>query len=188
MIAGLHVTNATSGVGVVFVYQASSGTVLRARTLTAGFPKRLAISDDGTRILCGANLLAASTLQLLGTMNTANSTYPITPTSTTSNFTTQANQGGAVFAPAGGTLYTVYNVNPVNSTATTNVGQLMFADPDNLLVTMGIQMPEFFAGKNGDRRGRRQRLCALRFRVRGAPAFDHFASPRWRSRRPTFCC
>jgi len=147
LIAGLHVTNANAGVGVVFVYQSASGTVLGARTLTTGFLSQLAISDDGTRILCGANLFATSTLQLLGTMNTSNATYPIAPTTPASGFTTQANQGGAVFAPSGATLYTVYNVNPVNSTATTNVSQLMFADPDNLLVTMGIQMPEFFAGK-----------------------------------------
>jgi uncharacterized protein (TIGR03437 family) len=146
-IVGLHVTNATSGVGVVFVYQASSGTVLRARTLTTGFLSALAISDDGSRILCGANLLATSTLQVLGAMNTANFTYPVTPITTASNFTTQANQGGAVFSPDGATLYSVYNVDPVNSTATTNVGQLMTLDPDNLLVKMGIQTPEFFAGK-----------------------------------------
>ncbi len=146
LIVGLHVTNATSGVGVVFVYQASSGTVLRARTLTTGFLSALAISDDGTRILCGAQLFDASTMQLLGSLNTANSTLPITPTTTiTSGFATQANQGGAVFAPAGTTLYTVYNVDPVNAAG--NIGQLMMADPDNLLIAMGIQMPEFFAGK-----------------------------------------
>ncbi len=146
LIVGLHVTNATTGVGVVFVYQASSGTVLRARTLTTGFLSALAISDDGTRILAGAQLFDASTMQLLGSLNTANSTFPITPTTTiTSGFATQANQGGAVFAPSGTTLYTVYNVDPVNATG--NIGQLMMADPDNLLITMGFQTPEFFAGK-----------------------------------------
>ncbi len=145
LIAGLNVTNAASGVGVVFVYQASSGTVLRARTLTTGFLSALAISDDGTRILCGANLFDASTMQLLGSLNTPNSTFPITPTTAVSNFTTQANQGGAAFAPTGNTIYTVYNVGPVNAAG--NIGQLMLADPDNLLITMGIQMPEFFAGK-----------------------------------------
>jgi uncharacterized protein (TIGR03437 family) len=145
LIVGLHVTNASSGVGVMFVYQSSSGTVLRARTLTTGFLSALAISDDGTRILCGANLFDASTMQLLGTLNTANATFPITPTTATSGFTTQANQGGAVFAPGGATLYTVYNVDPVNVTG--NIGQLMMADPDNLLIEMGIQTPEFFAGK-----------------------------------------
>jgi uncharacterized protein (TIGR03437 family) len=147
LIVGLHVTNAASGVGVVFVYQASSGTVLRARTLTTGFLSALAISDDGTRILCGAQLFDASTMQLLGTLNTANSTFPITPTTGASGFNTQANQGGAIFAPAGTTLYSVYNVNPVNSTGNGNIGQLLMTDPDNLLITMGIQTPEFFAGK-----------------------------------------
>src|ERR1700722_9863898 len=91
LIVGLHVTNATTGVGVVFVYQASSGTVLRARTLTTGFLSALAISDDGSRILCGANLFDASTMQLLGTLNTANSTLPIRHTMPiTSGFATQA--------------------------------------------------------------------------------------------------
>jgi uncharacterized protein (TIGR03437 family) len=145
-IVGLNVTNAASGVGAVFVYQAASGTVLRARTLTTGFLSALAISDDGTRILCGANLFDASTLQLLGTLNTANATFPITPTTAASGFITQANQGGAAFAPSGTTLYTAYNVDPVNSQGG-NIGQLLMADPDNLLIAMGIQMPEFLAGK-----------------------------------------
>jgi DNA-binding beta-propeller fold protein YncE len=141
-IAGLHVTNAGSGVGVLFVYQASSGTVLRARTWTSGFLSALAISDDGSRIMCGANLFEASTLKLLGTMNTANATFPITPGS---SFATQPNQGGAVFSPDGTTLYSVLNVSPVNQAG--NVGQLMLTDPDNLSIKMGIQAPEFFAGK-----------------------------------------
>ena len=144
LIVGLH-TNAASNVGVVFVYQSASATVLRARTLQTGFFTALAISDDGKRILCGANLFDGATMQLLGTMNTANAMYPITPIQTTSLFTAQTNQGGAVFSPDGQTLYTMYNVNPVNAGG--NIGQLMITDPDNLLITMGIQTPEFFAGK-----------------------------------------
>jgi uncharacterized protein (TIGR03437 family) len=144
LIVGLH-TNAASNVGVVFVYQSASATVLRARTLQTGFFTALAISDDGKRILCGANLFDGATMQLLGTMNTANAMYPITPIQTTSLFTAQTNQGGAVFSPDGQTLYTMYNVNPV--IAGGNIGQLMITDPDNLLITMGIQTPEFFAGK-----------------------------------------
>jgi uncharacterized protein (TIGR03437 family) len=144
-IAGVHVTNATSGVGVVFVYQSASATILRARTLITGFLSALAISDDGTRVLCGSNLFDATTLQLLGTMNTANATYPITPVTGASNFNTQANQGGAVFSPDGTSLYNVYNVSPVNAFG--NIAQLMIADPDNLLIKTGIQLPEFFAGK-----------------------------------------
>ncbi len=142
LIAGVSVP--TTGAASLFVYQTASGTVPLARIVT-GTSTTLAISDDGTRIMCGAILFNASTLQVLAQQNLANSPYPITPGT---SFTTQANQGGAVFSPDGTSLYSVLNIAPVtNSTATSTISQLTVSDPDNLLIKMGIQLPENLSGK-----------------------------------------
>src|SRR5262249_16918395 len=57
-IAGV---NASTGTPTLFLYESSSATVLRARTNIAGSSTTVAISDDGTRILCGPNLFDTST-------------------------------------------------------------------------------------------------------------------------------
>ena len=64
------------------------------------------------------------------------------------NFNTQANQGGSVFSPDGSVLYSAFNIAPVQTPAArANVGQLMLNDPDNLLIRLGIQMPENLTGR-----------------------------------------
>jgi len=142
LIAGVSVPS--SGSPSLFVYQTASGTVPLARIVT-GTSTTLAISDDGARIMCGAILFNASTLQVLAQQNLSNSPYPITPGT---SFTTQANQGGVVFSPDGTSLYSVLNIAPVtNSTTTSTISQLMIDDPDNLLIKMGIQLPENLSGK-----------------------------------------
>lgn len=141
-IAGVNVPAA--GSPTVFIYQTASRTVLRSRTI-AGCSTILAISPDAKRVQCGVNLLDASTLRILAQQNLANSPYPIAPGTT---FTAQATQGGSVFASNGQTLYTAYNVAPVQSpAAAANISQLMLNDPDNLLIHMGIQLPDNLAGK-----------------------------------------
>jgi uncharacterized protein (TIGR03437 family) len=142
LIAG--VSAPSSGSPSLFVYQTASGTVPLARIVT-GTSTTLAISDDGSRIMCGAILFNASTLQVLAQQNLSNSPYPITPGT---SFTTQANQGGVVFSPDGTSLYSVLNIAPVtNSTTASTISQLMINDPDNLLIKMGIQLPENLSGK-----------------------------------------
>jgi uncharacterized protein (TIGR03437 family) len=138
-IAGVN-TPAT-GASTVFVYETASGTVLSSRAVT-GISTELAISDDGSRISAGSILFDASTLRVLGQQNVVNVPYPLI---STTSFTTAANQGGAVFAPNGQTLYLGLNVAPVQGPATGS--QLMLADPDNLLVRMGLQIPENLAGR-----------------------------------------
>jgi uncharacterized protein (TIGR03437 family) len=136
---------ATSG-PVVFVYEAASNTVLRSR-IVAGTSTVLSISDDGTRFLCGPDLFDAATLQVLAQENAANAPYPIVFTGT-ANFNTQSNQGGGVFAPDGQTLYAAFDISPVQTPpAPANVSQLMLNDPDNLLIRMGLELPENLAGK-----------------------------------------
>jgi uncharacterized protein (TIGR03437 family) len=129
------------GAGTVFVYESSSGTVLRARAVNGATPT-ISISDDASRISAGSILFDAPTLRVLGQQTTLNFPYPIL---STTNFTLGANQGGAVFAPDGQTLMQGLNVAPVQGPA--SASQLLISDPDNLLVRMGIQLPENLAGR-----------------------------------------
>jgi len=145
LIAGVNVPS--TGSPSLFVYQTASGSVPLARSVT-GTSITLAISDDGTRILCGSVLFDAATLTVLAEQNVSNSPYPIQ--FTTGSFTTQANQGGMVFSPDGANLYSVLNAAPVTSSTTTTtstISQLMIEDPDNLLIKTGIQLPENLSGK-----------------------------------------
>ena len=144
LIVGVNVPG--TGVPTVFVYEAASGTVLRSR-IVAGSSTVLSISDDGTRFTCGPNLFETATLQILATVNAANAPYPITVAASAS-FNTQSAQGGGVFSPDGQTLYAAFDISPVqNPTAPANVSQLMLNDPDNLLIRMGLQLPENLSGK-----------------------------------------
>src|SRR5262249_27019764 len=64
------------------------------------------------------------------------------------NFNTQQNQGGSVFSPDGTVLYSAFNIAPVqNPPARANVSRLLLNDPDNLLINLGLQLPESLAGK-----------------------------------------
>jgi uncharacterized protein (TIGR03437 family) len=144
LIVGVNVPG--TGVPTVFVYEAASGTVLRSR-IVAGSSSVLSISDDGTRFTCGPNLFETATLQILATVNAANAPYPITVAAGAS-FNTQSAQGGGVFSPDGQTLYAAFDISPVqNPPAPANVSQLMLNDPDNLLIRMGLQLPENLSGK-----------------------------------------
>jgi len=144
LIVGVNVPG--TGVPTVFVYEAASGTVLRSR-IVAGSSTVLSISDDGTRFTCGPNLFETATLQILATVNAANAPYPIT-VAAGATFNTQSAQGGGVFSPDGQTLYAAFDISPVqNPPAPANVSQLMLNDPDNLLIRMGLQLPENLSGK-----------------------------------------
>lgn len=137
-----------TGNAMVFVYQASSESVTLAR-IVGGNSTALAISDDGSRIMCGYTLYDATTLQVLGQQSAGNAPYPMAGAA----FTTQANQGGFVFAPSGQSLYAAWNFSPPSNTtptpgsAASNITQLMIDDPDNLLISTGIQLPENLAGR-----------------------------------------
>jgi uncharacterized protein (TIGR03437 family) len=141
-IAGVNTPAA--GAATVFVYSAASATVPLARIVT-GNSTTLAISDDGSRIMSGPVLYDAATLQVLAQQSATNAPYPMTTTPAT--FTTQANQGGAVFGPDGKTLYAAWNIAPPSSATTGNITQLMLNDPDNLLINTSLQIPESLAGR-----------------------------------------
>jgi uncharacterized protein (TIGR03437 family) len=154
IIAGANapVNGTTAGTATLFVYQAASASVPLARIVT-GNSTTLAISDDGSRILCGPVLYETATLQVLAQQTGTNAPYPLAATAATYN--TQANQGGAAFGPGGQTLYAAWNIAPPSNTTATpgttppasNITQLLLNDPDNLLINTGIQLPENLAGR-----------------------------------------
>ena len=128
----------------VFVYESASGTIVRSRTVT-GVSNVLAVAPDASRFMAGLSLFDTQTLEVMAQQNLANASYPV-PAGT--NFNTQINQGGAVFSQDGNTLYTAFNVAPIqNPPARANVSQMMINDPDNLLIQEGIQLPENLSGK-----------------------------------------
>ena len=92
-------------------------------------------------------LFETSSMLVLAQQSTANSPF-VFPAGAT--FNTQTVQGGAVYAqtPAGQVLITAYNIVPVASPAAkSNTSELLFNSPDNLLIQLGIQLPENLSGK-----------------------------------------
>lgn len=142
-IAGVNLPTAAN-TRAVFTYEVASATVLASRTVTNA-SSVVAISDDGSRFMAGTILFNAATLEILAQQNVANAPYPL---ATNVNFNTQTNQGGSVFAPNGSAVYSAFDISPVqNPPARANVSQFMISDPDNLLISMGLQLPENMSGK-----------------------------------------
>ncbi len=137
--------NGTSTTGkVVFVYEVASGTVLSSRSVT-NLSNTLSVSPDGTKFMAGSTLFNRPTLQVIAQENAANAPFTF-PTGTAGNFNTEVNQGGSIFSPDGTVLYAAFNMNPTGA-ARANVTQLLYNDPDNLLIKIGLQMPENLTGK-----------------------------------------
>lgn len=143
-IVGLSTIN-NNAQTVVFVYEAFSGTVLRSRTVT-GQSTVLSIAPDGATFMAGYTLYETATLNVLAQYNTANIPFPLT--SGTTNFNSTQNMGGSSFAPDGGTLYSAFNVAPQTTPATKpQASTLMISNPRNLLVRLGIKIPESIVAK-----------------------------------------
>ena len=141
-IVGVNIPTGNSR--VVFLYEVASGTVLRTRAL-ANASSVLSISPDGSRFMAGLTLFDSATLSILAQQNVANSPFPY---ALNTNFNIEQNQGGSVFSPDGSTLYSAFNIAPVqNPPARANVSQLLTNDPENLLIRMGLQVPENLSGK-----------------------------------------
>lgn len=129
-------TNTTT-LTYLFVYEVSSGTILRSRTVN-GQSTVLAISPDSSRFMAGLTLFDISTLAILGQMS--NATAPFAFAST---FNTVQNTGGSVFTPDGKSIYGAFNVTAAsNPPAPVNSSTLLVADPNNLGIQLGIRLPE----------------------------------------------
>jgi uncharacterized protein (TIGR03437 family) len=128
----------------VFVFDVASSTVLASRNIAATSPI-LAVSPDGAEFLSGPMLFETSTLLVLAQQNATDSPF-VFPSG--ASFTTQTNQGGAVFLPDGSELLAAYNIVPVqNPAAKSNASQLLIDTPDSLLIQLGVQLPENLGGK-----------------------------------------
>jgi uncharacterized protein (TIGR03437 family) len=142
-IIGVHQTATTR---TAFVFDVNSSTVLSSRSVPA-ISSVLAVSPDGSRFLTGPMLFETSSMLVLGQQNATNSPF-VFPAG--AGFNTQTVQGGAVYAQtsAGPALVTAYNIVPVASPAAkANTAELLFNNPDNLLIQLGIQLPENLAGR-----------------------------------------
>jgi uncharacterized protein (TIGR03437 family) len=130
----------------IFVYEVASSTVMRARTFNF-VSNVLSISPDGSKFMAGLTLFETDTLTILAQQNAANAPFSF-PGGNANNFNTQQNQGGSVFSPDGQTLYSAFNIAPVqNPPARANVSRFLLNDPDNLLIALGLQLPENLSGK-----------------------------------------
>ena len=131
---------------LIFVYETASATVLRSREVTA-LSNVLSVSPDNSRFMAGSTMFDINTLQVIAQENVSNSPFAF-PTNSTSNFNVQQDQGGSVFTPDGTQLYSAFNINPLLSpAAAANSTTLLVNDPTNLLINMGIQLPENLSGK-----------------------------------------
>jgi len=129
---------------MVFVFDVASSTVFASRNIAATSPI-LAVSPDVSEFLSGPMLFETSTLLVLAQQNATNSPF-VFPSG--ANFTTQTNQGGAVFLPDGSELLAACNIVPVQSPAAkSNASQLSIDTPDSLLIQFGVQLPENLSGK-----------------------------------------
>ncbi len=140
-IIGLMATSNTQR--SLFVYDVASASILRARRVNET-SSALSVSPDGTRFMAGLRLFDAETMQVIAQQDAANLPYTL-PTG--SNFSVQTNQGGSVFAPDGSVLYSAFNFAPLqNPPARANISQMLLNDPENLLTSTGLKMPENLSG------------------------------------------
>ena len=139
-IVGL--TNPSATQTYLFVYEVSSGTILRSRTVT-GQSTVIAMSPDGSRFMAGFTLYDVNTLSILGQMNNSNAPFAFAAA-----FNVVANVGGAAFSPDGKTIYGAFNVAAnTNPAPPPNSSTLLFTDPNNLAINLGIRMPESIVAK-----------------------------------------
>lgn len=132
----------TTGSTYVFVYEVSSGIVLRNRTIS-GASSVLSMAPDGSKFMAGFSLFDMATLAVIAQENNANA-----PFSFASAFNTVQNVGGSAFSPDGTTLYAAFNTAAATTPAPpTSASTLLVNDPTNLGVRLGINLPESIVAK-----------------------------------------
>jgi YVTN family beta-propeller protein len=137
------ITNNTNT--AVYVYETASGTVLLTRA-SVGQSSTLSVSPDGATFMAGFTLYDIATLNVLGQQNTANA--PFTWAAANTSFSTNFNVGGSVFTPDGRTLYSAFNTAAnTNPAPPPQASTLLIADPRNLAIRMGINLPESVMSK-----------------------------------------
>jgi uncharacterized protein (TIGR03437 family) len=139
---------------VVFVYETASRSVLRSR-IVGDLSTVLSVAPDGSKFMVGLRLFDTESLAVIAQQNAANAPFPLSSNITAQGFAQvgqqfnlQQNQGGSIFSPDGATIYSAFNIAPIQQPASrANVTQLLINDADNLLIQDGLQLPENLAGK-----------------------------------------
>jgi len=144
-IIGMSTVNSNAQT-VLFVYEVSSGSILRSRTVT-GQSTVLSISPDGSHFMAGFTLYDAATLDVVAQENAANVPFPLSSTGT-ATFSTVQNVGGSTFTPDGNTIYSAFNVAPFSTPAPRpQASTLLIESAQNLGVQLGIKIPESIVAK-----------------------------------------
>lgn len=126
---------------VAYVYEVSSGTLLRSRFVN-GQSTALSVSPDGSKFMAGFTLYDTASLIVIGQENSANAPFPLGTINNTTNV------GGSVFSPDGSTLYGAFNVAPVViPAARPQASTLLVSNPNNLAIRLGIKLPESIISK-----------------------------------------
>jgi YVTN family beta-propeller protein len=141
LIVGLTTFNNNAST-YVFVYEVFSGTILTSRSVS-GQSTVLSMSPDGSRFMAGFTMYDTATLAVVGQQSTANAPFPFN-----GSFNTLQNNGGSVFSPDGGVLYSAFNTAPFSQPATRpQASTLLISDARNLEMKLGIKMPESIIAK-----------------------------------------
>jgi YVTN family beta-propeller protein len=126
---------------VLFVYEVSSASILRSRTVT-GQSTVLSISPDGARVMAGYSLYNTANLNVIAQQSAANVPFPLSSTGT-ATFSTLQNVGGSAFSPDGATIYSAFNVAPYSTPAPRpQASTLLISSSRHLGVRLGIKVPE----------------------------------------------
>ena len=132
-------TGSTTATGCtyLFVYEVSSGTILRSRNVN-GQSTVLSMSPDGSRFMAGYTLYDVATLSVLAQMNNANAPFTYSAT-----YSVRQNIGGSVFSNDGKTIYGAFNVAAFTTPPPpSNSSTLMLTDSTSLGIQLGIKLPE----------------------------------------------
>ena len=127
----------------LFVYEVSSGIVLKNRTVT-GQSTILSMSLDGTRFMAGSTLYESNSLAVIGQMSASNLPF-FTGNGFSPGFNVQRNFGGSTFSSDGETLYSAFNTAATAARPVANV--LYIGNSKNLGVSLGIKLKESILGK-----------------------------------------
>jgi hypothetical protein len=137
-------TGSTTATGCtyLFVYEVSSGTILRSRNVN-GQSTVLSMSPDGSRFMAGYTLYDVATLSVLAQMNNANA-----PFTYSAAYSVRQNVGGSVFSSDGKTIYGAFNVAAFTTPPPpSNSSTLMLSDSTSLGIQLGIKLPESIVAK-----------------------------------------
>ena len=128
---------------VVYVFESSSRTILRSRTVV-GQSSVLSMAPDGSSFMAGFTLFSVANLNVLAQQSTATAPFPMAAT----GFSTTFNVGGSVFAPNNSALYSAFNTAALtNPPPAPNAATLLISDPRTLGISMGINLPESIIAK-----------------------------------------